>query len=63
MTSYLYAMIFVMLLTVCWSVAAENKEFEMGSSGLPEPLAQILADAAGLQNQNQTRDAIKLLQT
>jgi tetratricopeptide (TPR) repeat protein len=63
MTSYLYAMIFVMLLTVCWSVAAENNEFEMGSSGLPEPLAQILADAAGLQNQNQTRDAIKLLQT
>ena len=63
MTSYLSSMIFVVLLTVCWPAAAENNESVIDSSGIPEPLAQVLADAAGLHNQNQTRGAIKLLQT
>ena len=63
MTNYLSSMFLVTLLTVCWSAVAENNDSVMASSALPEPVAKVLEDAARLQNQNQTRGAIKLLQT
>lgn len=63
MTNYVSSIILVTLMTACWSAIAEKNQFVAESSEFSEPIAQVLAEATGLQNQNQTRDAIKLLQT
>lgn len=62
MTHYLSAMILVTLTTLCWSAAAENNVSVRDSSGSSVSLERVLAEAVALQQQNQPRNAIKLLQ-
>ena len=63
MTNHLTAWILLALITLSGSAAAENNEPAGDAAVLSDRLAQVLADAAALQKQNQVRKAIEVLQT
>ncbi|MEJ6670580.1 MAG: hypothetical protein QNL18_06620, partial [Pseudomonadales bacterium] len=63
MTNHLTAWILLTLITLSGSAAAENNEPAGDAAVLSDRLAQVLADAAALQKQNQVRKAIEVLQT
>ena len=62
MTNHLTAWILLALITLSGSAAAENNEPAGDAAVLSDRLAQVLADAAALQKQNQVRKAIEVLE-